>query len=214
MSKLPAVASRGRSAFWNFMAQRYARTPISDQAAYDEKIRLTQSHLSASSRVLEIACGTGSTALLHAPLVEHIHATDISREMIQIAKEKAASGGIENVTFEEIGIDDLDIPAESLDMVMAHSILHLLEAPEVALEKTYRWLKPGGVMISSTICMREMLPAFRFFGPVLAATQLFPNVRSFRAEDLIRWIEAAGFVVETSWRPGPKSALFIIAKKP
>jgi len=38
---------------------------------------------------LEFGCGTGSTALLHASFVKHMTATDISDEMIEIAKQKA-----------------------------------------------------------------------------------------------------------------------------
>ena len=39
--------------------------------------------------VLEFGCGTGGTAIIHAPYVKHIRAIDISGNMIAIAKGKA-----------------------------------------------------------------------------------------------------------------------------
>ena len=58
--------------------------------------------------VLEFGCGTGSTALAHAPFVRHILATDISEKMLEIARAKAADGSVHNVTFQQGTLDDLD----------------------------------------------------------------------------------------------------------
>jgi ubiquinone/menaquinone biosynthesis C-methylase UbiE len=49
----------------------------------------TRKHLSASDNVLEVGCGTGTTALLLAPSVKQITASDISSRTIEIAREKA-----------------------------------------------------------------------------------------------------------------------------
>ncbi|MEL6287025.1 MAG: class I SAM-dependent methyltransferase, partial [Pseudomonadota bacterium] len=53
----------------------------------------------AEGRVLELGCGTGSTALLLAPSVAQITGTDISGEMVRIANGKAADQGAQSVTF-------------------------------------------------------------------------------------------------------------------
>jgi cyclopropane fatty-acyl-phospholipid synthase-like methyltransferase len=39
--------------------------------------------------LLEFGCGTGGTAIIHAPHVKHIRAIDISPRMIEIAKSRA-----------------------------------------------------------------------------------------------------------------------------
>ena len=80
--------------------------------------------------VLEIGCGTGTTAIAHAPFVGHIRATDLSPRMVEIAKDKAKAAGIDNVSFEALSVDALDVPGASIDVVMAHNILHLLEDKE------------------------------------------------------------------------------------
>ena len=97
------------SGFWNVLAKRYARQKIADPAAYERKLECTRRYLSAQAEVLEFGCGTGSTALLHAPHVRSIRAIDYSDRMIAIARAKAADQGIGNVTFE---VGELGGPSE------------------------------------------------------------------------------------------------------
>ena len=74
--------------FWDKRAEKYSQRPVGDQATYEKKLEITRSYFRPDSEVLEMGCGTGSTALSHAPLVKHILATDISPGMIDIAKGK------------------------------------------------------------------------------------------------------------------------------
>ena len=74
--------------FWNRSAARYAQRPIADQNAYLRKIALTQKYLNPEMDVLEFGCGTGSTALIHAPRVRSYLATDASPRMIDIARKR------------------------------------------------------------------------------------------------------------------------------
>lgn len=213
MPTLPLRASTGSARFWDRVAKKYARSPVSDEAGYQEKLRRTQAHLRHDSTVLEFGCGTGTTALIHAPFASHILATDVSANMIEIAQAKATEQAIGNVTFQQAGVDELDIEPNSLDMVMAHSILHLLEAPEVAIAKAYEWLKPGGVFVSSTVCLRDSFPIFVLFGPLLHKLGIFPYVGRLDRVSLEKMISAPGFELETSWRPTKKKSVFVIARK-
>ncbi|MEM9841084.1 MAG: SAM-dependent methyltransferase, partial [Pseudomonadota bacterium] len=63
-----------KAKFWDRIAEKYARQPISNQKAYEIKLDLTREYFTPQSNVLEFGCGTGSTAILHAPYVAHIHA--------------------------------------------------------------------------------------------------------------------------------------------
>jgi ubiquinone/menaquinone biosynthesis C-methylase UbiE len=199
--------------FWNKMAQRYAKKPIEDQTAYEKKLEITRSYMNPDMEVLEIGCGTGSTALLHAPYVKHIRATDFSEGMLQIAREKAEKQGIENVTFDCVGIGELDVAENSQDMVLALSVLHLLENKEKAMADIYKMLKPGGLFVSSTVCIKDMGAIFKYILPAGYKLGVFPLVKVFDAQHLEQSITDAGFKIEHNWRPSEKKAVFIVARK-
>src|SRR5690606_14167253 len=84
-----STASKAR--FWNRIARKYARDPIADLAGYERTLQRVQALLSKKHEVLEIGCGTGTTALRLAPATRRLVATDISEQMIAIAGEKLAS---------------------------------------------------------------------------------------------------------------------------
>jgi len=115
---LEVFAAMGSSAqFWDKIADKYARRPVADEASYQRKLEITRALLRPDMEVVELGCGTGSTALVHAPYVRHIRAIDVSPRMIEIARGKAGASGIENVTFEVSSIDALKVDKESVDVV-------------------------------------------------------------------------------------------------
>ena len=82
--------------FWDNIAERYSKQPIADEATYQKKLQVTREYFQPDMEVLEFGCGTGSTAILHAPYVKHIRAIDFSSKMIEIAQGKAEAQNIEN----------------------------------------------------------------------------------------------------------------------
>jgi ubiquinone/menaquinone biosynthesis C-methylase UbiE len=207
--------------FWNKVADGYAKQPIADEAAYQKKLQVTREYLQPSMNVLEFGCGTGSTALLHAPYVHHIRAIDFSAKMIEIAQAKAAEQNIQNVTFEQASIDQLSVPDGTYDAVLGLNVLHLLANKEAAIAKVYQMLQPGGAFITSTICMGDTMAWFKLIAPIGKALGLFPLVRVFTVQDLETSLTDAGFAIDTQWQPGDYQSpignakiLFIVAKKP
>jgi ubiquinone/menaquinone biosynthesis C-methylase UbiE len=205
------------SKFWDRHAKGYAKRPVADEAAYQKKLKVTQDYLRPDMEVLEFGCGTGTTALIHAPFVRHIRAIDISGKMLEIARAKAEAGDIKNVTVECASIEELAAADATYDAVMGHSILHLLEDKKSAIANAHRMLKPGGVFITSTACLggtmpalrvvlRVVLPVGRFFG-------LLPLVKFFTEEELERDLTEAGFRIDYQWQPGKGKSVFIVAKK-
>jgi len=200
--------------FWDGIALRYSRQPIADEVSYEKKLEVTRQYFHPDMEVLEIGCGTGSTALRHAPYVRHIRAVDFSAKMIDIASDKAEAADINNVTFECGAIDDLDIADQSVDAVMAHSILHLVEDRDAVIKKIYGMLKPGGVLITSTACLGDSMSYMKpivFIGKLLG---LAPSiVKFFTAKELAKSITDAGFKIDHQWQPGKGKSVFIVAKK-
>ena len=199
--------------FWNRIAKRYARKPVPDQKIYETKLAKTNSFLKPTDNVLEIGCGTGTTALHHAPQVAHIRATDISQRMIEIAKDKARAAQITNVEFKVESIDRMAVESLTFDVILAHNILHLVPHVDEVLMQLHQMLKPGGLLISSTPCIRDFMPLLRFVAPVGRALGVLPRINVFSEEEFERWTTSAGFVVEYRWLPRPKSGVYIVARK-
>ncbi|MEH6587484.1 MAG: class I SAM-dependent methyltransferase [Halioglobus sp.] len=199
--------------FWDRMAARYARQPVADEASYQRKLEMTRGYLDADMALLEIGCGTGSTAIVHAPHVRHILATDISEKMLEIAKEKAEAEGIENISFQCAAVEELDVDRGSMDAVLALSILHLLPDWREALVKLNQLLKPGGLLVSSTACIGDMSFIMRMLPPVMKVVPMLPAVQAFTVAELKQGLDQAGFELEKSWQPEGDQAVFIVARK-
>lgn len=200
--------------FWDKIAEKYSKQPIADPDSYEKKLAITQEYFRPDMEVLEIGCGTGSTALIHAPYVKHIRAIDFSAQMIAIAQEKATEQNINNIVFEQSDIDALKITDQSLDVVMAMSILHLLEDKEVIIAMLYKLLKPRGFFISSTTCLGDAMGWFKFIAPIGKFFGIFPLVKVFTVQNLTNSITQTGFSIDRQWQPSPDKAVFIVAKKP
>ena len=198
--------------FWDKSAQRYAKSLVRDEASYQKKLAITQGYFQPNWSVLEFGCGTGSTALVHAPHVKEILATDISGKMLEIAAQKARDAGVENVRFQQGTLDSLDLEAESFDAVLGLNILHLLEDAEAAIIRAHELLKPGGVFVSSTALVGELMVLWRLLIPAMQAVGLAPFVNRFSRQSLVTILTNAGFSIDYEWQPD-KASVFLIARK-
>jgi ubiquinone/menaquinone biosynthesis C-methylase UbiE len=201
------------SRFWDRIAERYARRPIADEAAYQKKLQVTREYFQPDMEILEFGCGTGSTAIAHAPYVRHIQAIDISSKMLEIAQRKADAEGISNISFEQSTIEKFSVPDQALDAVLGLSILHLLDSREEVIARVHKILKPGGVFVSSTACIGDMMKFFKVIAPLGKFLRLMPLVRVFTAKELVDSLIDAGFAIDYQWQPGKGKSLFIVAKK-
>jgi ubiquinone/menaquinone biosynthesis C-methylase UbiE len=163
--------------------------------------------------VLEFGCGTGSTAITHAPYVKHIQAIDISPKMLEIAQRKADASDVGNIAFSRSDIDELSVPDQTFDAVLGLSILHLLENKEEVLRKVHKMLKPGGLFVTSTACLGDTMKYFKIIAPVGKFFGVMPLVKIFTKKDLQDSLTDAGFGIDYQWQPGKGKAVFIVAKK-
>jgi len=199
--------------FWDRIAERYSRRPVADEAAYQRKLQVSREYFRPDMEVLELGCGTGSTAIDHAPFVKHIRAIDISSKMIEIAQGKADAAGVTNLTFERAIIDELRIPDQTIDAVLALSILHLLEDREDTIARVSGMLKPGGIFVSSTMCLGDSMKYLKLILPVGRFLGLIPLVKFFTRKELENSLTSAGFHIDHKWQPDKGKAVFIVAKK-
>ena len=189
--------------FWDKAARKYARDPIGDPAGYERTLEAVAQRLAPEHRVLELGCGTGTTALRLASGVAEYVASDVSAEMIAIAREKAEGAGLPQLTFEVAPAEATPGPEGRFDVVLAFNLLHLVKARGALLQAAHRGLKPGGLFISKTPCLKEMNPLIRAVIPLMQAVGKAPYVAVFDAAWLEDELTASGFAIVERARHGP-----------
>ncbi|WP_298958519.1 class I SAM-dependent methyltransferase [uncultured Roseibium sp.] len=208
--------------FWSKAAKKYAASPIKDQKAYEKTLERTTEHLGPQDKVLELGCGTGSTALLLSGNVSTYLATDFAGGMIDIANEKLLtekernSASADGLSFAVADVFSEEIEArdgKGYDAVLAYNFLHLVENPEDTLKRVRDLLNPGGLYISKTVCLKKKA---WLFTPMIKVMQLFgkaPFVRMLSFQGLEEMIASSGFeIIETGTYPEPYSR-FVVARK-
>lgn len=221
MSTAPAASSPPISPppptspqFWNRRARNYAKKPVPDEAAYAQTLERIRAHLSPDARVLELGCGTGTTALHLAASAREILGTDYSTEMIAIATEKARVAGVNHVRFLACTLDDPGLPRESFDVVMAMNFLHLLDDIPARFRRIAELIRPGGLFISKTPCLGDHGLHFRLLLPVLRAFGAAPYVNLVTERSLRVGLPNAGFrLEETGMYPVKSRSFFVVARK-
>ncbi len=223
LAEASPIAHAGGSAarkarFWDRIAVKYAADPIADVAGYEATLRRVQGLLSADQDVLEIGCGTGSTALRLAPNTGRLLATDVSAGMIAIAREKLAAQPVPQLSF---AVADADAPVAGLgeyDVVLAFNVLHLVTDLDRALDLAVQALRPGGLLISKTACIAEMNPLIPYLAlPLMRAIGKAPHVLCFDAAALQSAIARQRMDIVSVERHGTRGKdirVFIVARKP
>lgn len=98
-------------------------------------------------RVLDIATGTGAAAIKAAERLGaqgSVLGVDISEGMLVEARRKAAAAGLEHVEFVRADVEELELPAESFDVILCASGLVLMRDIPRALRRWAGWLRATG----------------------------------------------------------------------
>jgi len=202
--------------FWDRTSRKYARGAIADQAGYERTLDRTRALLRPGDRVLELGCGTGTTALRLAGDVQSYLATDVSEGMIAIAHEKQAAGPIPSLVFRTATAEALTQDAAPFNAVLGFNYLHLVRDLPGTLRHIHALLAAEGLFISKTPCVGDMNPLIRVVLPAMRAIGKAPYAGVFRATDLSQYIRAAGFDIlatESHATKGHDNRPYIVARK-
>ena len=201
-----------QAAFWNRVAPRYAAMPMRNPAAWEETLARTARHLAPGAHVLELGCGTGSTAVRLAPQVARYVATDDAARMVALARDRAAGLG----TLEPVQArpGDGSLPRGPFDAVLAFNLLHLLSDLPAALSETHALLRPGGLLITKTPCLGGPWLALWPLVGVLRAAGKAPPLRFLSPRGLERRLGAAGFtILERDDLPRRPPSRYLVARR-
>lgn len=208
------TASIANPEFWNRLAPSYAKKPVPDEAAYRATLERVRNYLTPTSRVLEVGCGTGATAVLLAPYVGNLLGTDVSPKMIEIARARAREAALSHVDFRTGTLEDPSLLQGSYDVVAAFNLFHLLEDIPAAILRATQLLAPGGLLISKTPCLGEQSPLLRVVIPAMRFFGKAPFVNFVTGPLLLQAMRDAGLtIVEQGLYPAKSQSLLIVARK-
>lgn len=211
------VSRAAKAAFWDRTARKYATDRMADPAGYEATLVRVQGLLEPRHAVLELGCGTGTTALRLAPSVRRYLGTDVSAAMVGIAREKLAAQPLQALRFAVAEAESpVSRPARH-DVVLAFNLLHLVTELDATLRAVHAALHPGGLFVSKTACIAEMnwlVP--RLALPLMRALGRAPHALVFDAAALRAAFERNGFAIEAVERHGTKGRdirVFVVARR-
>ena len=142
----------------SYEAFAYYYDSLMDQDFYNDYIQFINEHVKDYQTVLELGCGTGEIAIRLAHLGKQVCATDISKDMLEVAKYKCIDFKAD-VMLSRIDMCDFAVDSQ-LDLILClcDSLNYVIDLKNVkqAFENTYNALKKGGSFIFDIDSMYKM----------------------------------------------------------
>ena len=134
---------------WDLAATSYEPLWRTQLATAQQEL-MRHAALAPGERVLDVACGTGLTAVEAAGAVGphgNVVGIDLSARMVDAARQRAVERGTANVAFARMDAESLDLPNASFDVVLCELGLMYVPDPARALSEMHRVLRPGGRLV-------------------------------------------------------------------
>lgn len=124
---------------------------------YDDYESFIMNHASFDE-VLELGCGTGEMAIRLAKRKKSVFATDLSTDMLEVAKQKAMAENV-NLILQRIDMSDFSTSHQvDLILCLCDSINYLLDVEDVirTFRNVYQSLKAEGTFIFDSDSLYKM----------------------------------------------------------
>lgn len=110
---------------------------------------IEHANLQPGQQVLELAAGPGDTGFLASELIKPggtLVTSDVAEAMLEVARERAAAQGVDNVEFKQLQLEWIDLETASVDVVLCRWGIMLVADPGAAAREIRRVVKPGGTV--------------------------------------------------------------------
>ena len=161
--------------------------------------------LTATDKLLDVGCGTGSTLRRVAPQLAHAAGVDISPKMIELARAEAREQP--KLEFAVADSAQLPFPDGSFSAVLCTFSFHHYPRPAASAREIARVLEEGGRLVLADASSDQW--GVRL-ADLVARRRESGHVRFYRSNELQRLLETAGFAEVAIHRP--LGSWFMIAK--
>ena len=149
--------------------------------------------LKPGETVLDLGSGGGIDVLLSARRVGptgKAYGLDMTDDMLALARENQKKSGVTNVEFLRGEIENIPLPADSVDVIISNCVINLSADKDRVLSEAFRVLKPGGRLAVSDVVVRGEVPE-----EIQKSLLLWVGciAGALRDEDYVSKLEAAGF---------------------
>ncbi|HEY2949530.1 MAG TPA: arsenite methyltransferase [Micromonosporaceae bacterium] len=160
-----AVAEEGFGSTLYAAADRAGLPAAAVEASLGCGNPLMVADLNPGETVLDLGSGGGIDVLLSARRVGptgKAYGLDMTDEMLDLARRNAAEAGATNVEFLRGHIEDIPLPADSVDVVISNCVINLSTDKPAVFASTHRILRPGGrVGVTDVVAENHLSPEER-----------------------------------------------------
>lgn len=185
-------------------AQAYLSSSVHAQGRDLDQLAELAARVASGGAALDLGCGAGHASFAMAPHVAEVVAYDLSREMLDVVMQAAATRGFPAIRAQQGSVEKLPFADASFALVASRYSAHHWTDPAAALREAARVLVPGG-----TLCVIDVVgpqgPHAALLDSHLQAVELLRDTSHVRDRSRAEWrglLRDAGFAVqdEQDWR--------------
>lgn len=158
---------------------------------------LDRAGCAGQERLLDVATGTGFTALAFASRVAEVVGLDVSEGMLRQARQQAAAAGVDNVRFEHGPAESMPFPDRHFDLVTCRVAPHHFLSIAGFVAESARVLKPGGRLLIADTTVPDGDRQVDAWQNRVELLRDRSHVRNYSPSEWRAFVEAEGFVVES-----------------